>query len=66
LDTKLSAVSKTADGNWQFECSVCHYWNPASGDGMVKATSREQFALESLPTNLRRPQMVRREPSGGI
>jgi hypothetical protein len=62
----MSSVPKTADGNWQFKCPICNYWNLASSDGMVKATSREEFDLEMLPTNLRRPPMVTREPSGGV
>jgi hypothetical protein len=64
--SNMFSVPKTADGSWQFKCPICNYWNLASSDGMVNATSRERFDLERLPTNLRGPQMVTREPSGGI
>ena len=66
IDTNLSTTPKTADGNWQFHCTVCGFWNLLSESGMMKATSREQFDLEHLPTRLRMPFPVTREPSGGI
>jgi hypothetical protein len=66
LNANMSSVPKTGDGNWQFKCPICNYWNLASSDGMVKATSRVEFDLQMLPTNLRRPPMVTREPSGGV
>jgi hypothetical protein len=66
LDALVSTVPKTTDGNWQFQCPVCTYWNLAARDGAVKATSREQFDVERLPTSLRLPTVVTREPPGGV
>lgn len=66
IDTQVSTVPKSKDGNWQFHCSLCNFWSLASADGGVKATSKEQFDLERLSTSLRLPMSVRREPAGGV
>ena len=66
VETRISAEPKTSDGNWQFQCGVCSFWNLATADGAVKATSKEPFDLANLSTQLRRPTQVRREPAGGV
>ena len=66
IETCISAEPKTRDGNWQFQCGVCNFWNLATADGAVKATSREPFDLANLSTQLRLPTPVRREPAGGV
>jgi hypothetical protein len=66
FDTRVSTVPKSADGNWQFHCPICNFWSLASMDGLVKATSREQFDLDRLPTSLRLPPRITREPPGGV
>jgi hypothetical protein len=66
IDTQVSTVAKSADGNWQFHCSTCDFWNLASATGMVKATARSEFDLEHLPTSLRLERVVTREPPGGV
>ncbi len=66
IDTQVSTVAKTADGNWQFHCAVCQFWSLASSEGMVKATSREQFDLEHLPNKLRLAHTPTHGPSGGV
>ena len=66
IETYISAEPKTRDGNWQFQCAVCSFWNLATADGAVKATSRVQFDLANLSSQLRMPTQVRREPAGGI
>jgi hypothetical protein len=66
VDIQVSGVPKTADGNWQFQCPTCHFWNLASSMGVVKGTSREQFDLERLPNSLRLPFPVTRESNGGV
>ena len=66
FETHLSAEPKTRDGNWQFQCGVCSFWNLATADGAVKATSREPFDLANLSSQLRLPTQIRREPAGGI
>lgn len=66
LETKVSTVPKTVDGNWQFHCATCGFWNLASASGMVKATARVEFDLERLPTSLRLEHPVTREPPGGV
>jgi hypothetical protein len=48
LNANIASVLKTADGNWLFKCPICNSWNLASSDGMVKATSLEQFDLERV------------------
>jgi hypothetical protein len=65
-DTRLAAEPKTRDGNWQFQCNVCSFWNLVAADGSVRATSRTQFDLTNLSTQLRLPTQVRREPPGGV
>jgi hypothetical protein len=66
IETPISAETKTRDGNWQFRCGVCSFWNLAGADGAVKATSKEPFDLANLPTQLRLPTPIRREPAGGV
>jgi hypothetical protein len=66
IDTNVSTTPKSKEGNWQFHCPVCGYWNLLSETGMMKATSREKFDLEQLPTSLRTPFPVTRGPSGGV
>ena len=66
IETRLHAEPGTRDGNWQFQCNVCSFWNLAAADGSVRATSKTQFDLTSLSTQLRLPMQVRREPPGGV
>jgi len=66
IETRVSAEPKTRDGNWQFQCSVCSFWNLATADGAVKATSKQPFDLANLSTQLRLPTQIRREPPGGV
>ena len=67
IDTRVSTVPKTADGNWQFQCSICRFWSLTSAMGVVKGTSRDSFDLERLPNSLRLPFPVTREsPGGGV
>ncbi|HEY2744612.1 MAG TPA: hypothetical protein VGL86_08315 [Polyangia bacterium] len=66
IETLISAEAKTRDGNWQFQCGVCRFWNLATADGTVKATSRQPFDLGNLSAQLRLPTQVRREPAGGV
>ena len=66
IETRLSGEPKTREGNWQFQCSVCTFWNLAAADGAIKATSKTQFDLANLSTQLRLPTQVRREPAGGV
>jgi hypothetical protein len=66
IETRLSAEPKTREGNWQFQCNVCSFWNLAAADGAVRATSKTQFDLTSLSMQLRLPPQVRREPPGGV
>jgi hypothetical protein len=66
IETRISAEPKTRDGNWQFQCGVCSFWNLATADGAVKATSKQPFDLANLPTQLRLSPQVRREPAGGV
>jgi hypothetical protein len=66
IDTKVSMAPKTKNGDWQFHCSVCHYWNLLSEAGLVRATSKEQFDLERLSTSLRASYPITRDPAGGI
>jgi len=66
IETRISAEPKTRDGNWQFQCGVCSFWNLATADGAVKATSKEPFDLANLSNQLRLPTQIRREPSGGV
>lgn len=66
VDTNVIGEPKSSDGNWQFHCATCSFWSLASADGVVKATSREPFDLERLPTHLRVNQTVRRESPGGV
>ena len=66
VETLISTEPKSRDGNWQFQCSVCTFWNLATADGAVKATSRQQFDLANLSSQLRQPMQVRREPAGGV
>jgi hypothetical protein len=66
IDTNLSTTPKSKEGNWQFQCPVCAFWNLLSETGMMQATSREQFNLEQLPMSLRTPFRVVRSPSGGV
>ena len=64
IDTQVSTVPKTREGHWQFQCGVCRFWSLLSDTGMVRATSRDQFDLERLPSSLRAP--VTRSPVGGV
>jgi hypothetical protein len=66
IDTKLSAQPKSADGHWQFHCTLCKYWTLAVEDGSVRATSREQFDLDRSSNHTRLSNGVRREPPGGV
>lgn len=66
VDTRVSTEPKSKEGNWQFECPICHSWSLLSEVGMVRATSREKFDLERLPSSLRNTFPVRREPPGGV
>lgn len=66
IETRISTEPKTREGNWQFQCSVCTFWNLAAADGAIKATSKTQFDLANLSTQLRLPTHVRREPAGGV
>jgi hypothetical protein len=66
VDAQLSEVAKSVDGNWQFECSICKFWSLASDTGQVKATSKERFDLDRLPTALRLSPFVTRVPPGGV
>lgn len=66
VDTQVS-TEIMKDGNWQFHCSVCKFWSLVSLEGNVKATSREQFDLDRLPSNVRFAfSSLRREPPGGV
>ena len=66
IETLLSAEPKTREGTWQFQCTVCGFWNLAAADGAIRATSKTQFDLTSLSMQLRMPTQVRREPAGGV
>ena len=66
IDTDVSTTPKTKEGNWQFHCPVCKFWNLLSETGMMKATSTEEFDLHNLPTRLRAAFPVTRSPSGGV
>jgi hypothetical protein len=66
IDTNVSTTPKSKDGNWQFHCSVCGFWNLLSETGMMKATSHDEFDLQQLPSSLRGPFAVTRSPSGGV
>jgi hypothetical protein len=66
FDTRISTVAKSADGNWQFHCTSCGFWSLASATGMVKATARDAFNLDQLPSSLRFEPRVTREPPGGV
>jgi hypothetical protein len=66
IDTNVSTMPKSAEGNWQFHCNVCGFWSLLSETGMLKATSRDEFDLQRLPTSLRAPFPVTRGPAGGI
>ena len=66
LDTRVSTEPKARDGNWQFQCPVCNQWSLLSDVGMVRATSRDKFDLERLPSNVRFNSTVKREPPGGV
>jgi hypothetical protein len=66
VDTNLAKTLKSRDGNWQFQCSSCQFWNVVSKAGTVTGTSRDAFDLDSLPNNLRLGYPVKREPPGGI
>jgi hypothetical protein len=65
IDANVSTLPKSADGNWQFRCTVCGFWILFSETGMMRATSREQFDLERLPASLR-GHSIPREPAGGV
>ena len=66
IETRISEEPKTREGNWQFQCTICTFWNLAAADGAIKATSKTQFDLANLSTQLRLPTQVRREPGGGV
>jgi hypothetical protein len=66
INATPSLATRTPEGNWQFECSICHYWNLVASSGTVTATSREPFELDRLPAHLRQPFSGKREPPGGI
>ena len=66
LDTQVSTEPKSREGNWQFRCTLCNFWNLAAADGVVKATSNERFDLDHLSMSLRTPMSIRREPPGGV
>jgi hypothetical protein len=66
IDTNVSTMPKSKEGNWQFHCPVCGFWNLLSESGMMKATSREEFDLQRLPTSLRGSVAVTRSPSNGV
>jgi hypothetical protein len=65
-ETLLSMEPKSREGNWQFQCSVCTFWNLATADGAVRATSRQPFDLANLSHQLRQHTQIRREPAGGV
>ena len=66
FETSIVNEIKSREGNWQFQCTQCTFWNLAAPDGAIKATSKTQFDLANLSTQLRFPQAVRREPPGGV
>lgn len=66
FETLISTELKSREGNWQFQCVQCSFWNLAASDGAVKATSKTQFDLANLSTQLRFPTAIRREPAGGV
>jgi hypothetical protein len=66
LDTRVSTEPKSRDGNWQFLCATCNFWNLAAANGVIKATSNERFDLDRLSYSQRTPTVIRREPPGGV
>jgi hypothetical protein len=65
-DTNVATTPKSKEGNWQFHCGVCGFWNLLSESGMMKATSRQEFDLQQLSMSLRSPFPVTRSPTGGV
>ena len=66
IDTNGSESPVCKDGNWQFHCLVCGFWNLMSETGTMKATSKQEFDLQRLPTHLRMSLQVTRGPTGGV
>ena len=66
IETKVSTTPKSKEGNWQFYCAVCRFWNLLSETGSLKATAPQEFDLEHLPHSLREPFRVTRYPGGGV
>ena len=62
----IAATPTNRSGDWQFQCPGCKFWNLASAENAVQATSLTQFDLERLPPSLRLSWQVKRSPSGGI
>ena len=63
---QASPIDTDRDGNWQFQCPACKFWNLASKAGAVQATSPAPFDLDRLSTSLRHSMHVTRSPSGGV
>jgi hypothetical protein len=63
---ETSNVETDEHGKWQFQCPFCSFWNLASSQDAVLATSRTPFELRSLPRGLRESGHVARSEPGGI
>jgi hypothetical protein len=66
IDTNVSTMPKSEEGNWQFHCAVCGFWSLFSEAGMMRATSRDEFDLTRLPPGLRGQLSFTRSPGGGV
>jgi hypothetical protein len=65
-DGSVPMESTSVEGHWQFQCPKCKFWNLASNQGAVQATSQTPFDLDRLPSGVRSSLYVKRSPPGGV